>query len=473
MTADELSIRQRLKDDFLHYAPRCLKIRTKAGAIEPLVLNSAQQHIHNALETQLRKTGRVRALILKGRQQGCSTYTEGRFYWKVTHRRGVKAFILTHLDDATNNIFGMAKRYHEYCPDLVKPITSASNARELIFNKLESGYKVATAGSQGAGRSDTIQYFHGSEVAFWPHAQSHVEGALQAVPNEPGTEIILESTSAGAQGKFWEMCQAAESGQSQYQLVFVPWFWQQEYREPVPPDFEPTTDEAAYAEEYGLDNEQLQWRRSKVAELGSVEKFRREYPATPEEAFRADVQGALWTRKLIDPYRVTTAPDLQRIVVAIDPAGTHNAKSDETGIGATGLGYDNRAYVLEDVSGRYSPKEWASKAIAVYTRLKADRIVAESNYGGEMVQEVIHSIDPNVPVTLVSATRGKAVRAEPIVGLYEQGRVSHVGTHVTLEDQQCSWIPGKSEYSPDRIDWLVWSITDLIIKHNEPRLRTL
>lgn len=247
MDAREKRIRQHLKDCFDHYAPKCLRIRTKAGAIAPLALNSAQRYIHERLEDQLRRVGRIRALVLKGRQQGCSTYVEGRFYHKVTHRRGVRAYILAHEDESSAGIFEMAKRYHEHCPELVKPHTKASNAKELIFDLLDSGYQVGTAGNKAAGRSKTFQYFHGSEVAFWPHAAKHVRGALQAVPNEPGTEIILESTSDGAQGKFYEMCMDALAGVGQYELIFVPWFWQQEYREPVPEGFERTSDEEAYA----------------------------------------------------------------------------------------------------------------------------------------------------------------------------------------------------------------------------------
>src|SRR6202000_1399634 len=109
-------------------------------------------------------------------------------------------------------LFGMAKRFYEHCPEVVRPSLEASNAKELIFDKLESGYKVGTAGSKGVGRSDTIQLFRGSEVAYWPNAATHVAGALQAVPDEPGTEIILESTSAGRQGLFDDMCAAALRG---------------------------------------------------------------------------------------------------------------------------------------------------------------------------------------------------------------------------------------------------------------------
>lgn len=287
----ERRIRQRLKDDFTHYAPRCLRIRTKTGSVESFTLNEAQRYIHDRLERQLAETGKVRALILKGRQQGASTYVEGRFYWKVSHRKGVQAYILTHVDDATANLFGMAKRYHEHCPEMVKPSTRASNAKELIFDRLDSGYKVGTAGSKGAGRSATIQLFHGSEVAYWPNAETHVAGALQAVPDAPGSEVILESTSDGPKGMFYDLCMAAAAGESEYQLIFVPWFWQSEYRKEPPKGFELTPSDRDYKAAHGLDDHQMAWRRAKLIELGGLENFQREYPATITEAFTVNPAG--------------------------------------------------------------------------------------------------------------------------------------------------------------------------------------
>ena len=237
MDAKEKQIRQRLKDDFLHYAAKCLKIRTKAGKVLPFELNVAQQYIHKRVEEQRAKTGKVRAIILKGRQQGCSTYVEGRFYWRVSHSKGVRAFILTHEDDATSNLFELAERYHQNCPSLVKPSTGASNAKELYFDKLDSGYKVGTAGNKAVGRSSTVQLFHGSEVGFWPNAQQHAAGIIQAIPDEPGTEAFLESTANGIGNYFHQQWQAAEAGTSEYIAIFVPWYWQPEYRKDTPVDF--------------------------------------------------------------------------------------------------------------------------------------------------------------------------------------------------------------------------------------------
>src|SRR5215813_11001499 len=176
--------------DYLVFAAQHLRIRTKSGAIAPFVLNRAQRFIHEKLEAQNTGIGKVRALILKGRQQGCSTYIAGRFYHRSSRNRGQRVFILTHEEQATQNLFEIVSRFHEYC--LVKPSTGTDNARELTFDRLDSGYRVGTAGTRGIGRSSTLQLFHGSEVAFWPFAETHLAGILQAVADRPGTEAVKE-----------------------------------------------------------------------------------------------------------------------------------------------------------------------------------------------------------------------------------------------------------------------------------------
>ncbi len=178
-----------------------------------------------------------------------------------------------------------------------------------------------------------------------------------------------------------------------------------------------------------------------------------------------DVDGALWTRDLLEASRVQ--PDVsrafRRVVVAVDPAGGSNRGNAETGIIVAGVGQDGHAYVLQDLSGRYSPERWAYTAITAYQDYGADRIVAERNYGGEMVEATIRSVSQNVPVRMVSASRGKAVRAEPVVALFEQRRVHLAGHHLGLEDQLCGWDPMGSAASPDRLDALVWAVTDLML----------
>ncbi len=188
-----------------------------------------------------------------------------------------------------------------------------------------------------------------------------------------------------------------------------------------------------------------------------------------------EVEGALWTRAMIEQARrdskgqpLTQAPPMKRIVVAIDPAVTAKEESNLTGIVCAGLGEDGRGYILSDSSARYSPDAWARKALAQYDSLKADRIIAEGNQGGDLVRHTISTQRPNAPITIVHAKQGKSARAEPIAALYEQGRISHVGTFPDLEDQMCTWEPLGDMPSPDRIDAMVWAFTALMINRPVP-----
>lgn len=174
-----------------------------------------------------------------------------------------------------------------------------------------------------------------------------------------------------------------------------------------------------------------------------------------------DVEGALWTRSMIENARVTTAPaHLIRVVVGVDPAVTNTDDSDSTGIVVAGIGNDMQYYVLDDRSLKASPDAWARVAVNAYQDWKADKIVAETNNGGDMVTLLMQQVDRCVSVKKVTATRGKQLRAEPISSLYEQGRVHHVGYFADLETEMCEWTP-TSNNSPDRLDALVWALTEL------------
>ena len=180
-----------------------------------------------------------------------------------------------------------------------------------------------------------------------------------------------------------------------------------------------------------------------------------------------DTPNALWTREGIEACRVRQAPQLRRIVVAIDPAVSSGRDADETGIVVAGLGEDGLGYVLEDGSERLRPEAWAARAIALYRRYQADRVVGESNNGGDLVEATLRAVDRAVSYKAVRASRGKAVRAEPVAALYEQGRVKHRGAFPALEDQMCAFASdfdrGRAGYSPDRVDALVWALTELMI----------
>lgn len=326
MTEEERQIRQRLKDDTKHYAAKCLKIRSKSGEIIPLHFNTAQNHIDQKLNEQLEKEGKVRALILKGRQQGCSTYVGGRFFQKTTHKKGVLAFILTHQYDATDGLFEMVNRFYDNCPSLVKPHLGTSNAKELRFDLLDSGYKLGTAGNKGVGRGFTIQLFHGSEVAFWENAAFLVAGVMQAIPNADGTEVILESTANGTGNYFHEQWQTAERGESEYIAIFVPWFWQIEYRKPVASPLVLDEEESILKEAYQLDDMQLNWRRAKIVELSTGGRdgkklFKQEYPCNAQEAFQESNEESFIQSELVVQARKTQITDnFGALIVAVDPA---------------------------------------------------------------------------------------------------------------------------------------------------------
>jgi phage terminase large subunit-like protein len=188
-----------------------------------------------------------------------------------------------------------------------------------------------------------------------------------------------------------------------------------------------------------------------------------------------DTEGSLWQRDVIDRCRVPSVPELRRIVVAIDPAMSSNAASDETGIVAAGRGADGLIYVLADWSCRARPDVWAQRAVMLYQEMRAQMIVAEVNAGGEMVERILRQIAPHVFFKPVRALRGKTERALPVAALYEQGRVRHVGALSQLEDQMCRFGGnGFNSGSPDRVDALVWAVTELSeVARGEPRVRVL
>lgn len=185
-----------------------------------------------------------------------------------------------------------------------------------------------------------------------------------------------------------------------------------------------------------------------------------------------DVQGALWTADMIDAQRLRIAPDLQRVVVAVDPSGTKgDGGGDDIGIVVAGRGVDGRFYVIEDASCNLSPDGWAKRVAQTFDKWRADRVVAEANFGGAMVEAVLRTAARHLPIKMVTASRGKVVRAEPIAALYEQGKVSHCGELSALEDQMCSMTGAGyvGEGSPDRADALVWALTEI----SGPRVSSL
>lgn len=286
MSVDTKAILRRLFDDFGYYAEKTLKIRTKKGTVEPLALNEAQRRLVKIADDQWAREGKVRVIVLKARQMGLSTAIGAWIFHKVSMRKAERAVVVTHHADSTKALFEMTKRFYDALPDILKPSTKYSSRKELLFDRLDSGYVVATAGGENIGRGQTIRFAHLSETAFWPagKAREQFNGLLQTIPDAEGSAIFIESTANGVSGLFWETWQAAVKGENGFVPVFLPWFIQDEYRGDVSPTFVRTPEEQGLVDDLGLDDEQLAWRRRKIAEVGR-DLFMQEYPSTPEEAF--------------------------------------------------------------------------------------------------------------------------------------------------------------------------------------------
>jgi hypothetical protein len=225
----------------------------------------------------------------------------------------------------------MAKRFYEHFPLKALFKTKEDSATSLYFETTGSGYRVGTAGNKSVGRSHTIQLFHGSETAFWPHAEEHASGILQAVPDKNKTFVIFESTANGIGNFFHSKYTDCLSPNSDFDLVFIPWYWQDEYVRDVPEDFIVSDVELKLKELYGLTDKQLSWRRNKISELHTSgidgdKKFKQEYPCTPEEAFIATsydsyldvelIKSAMSHNDYVEAYGAT--------ILGIDPSGSGN-----------------------------------------------------------------------------------------------------------------------------------------------------
>lgn len=287
----------------MDYIENCLKIKTKSGTVVPFRLNDAQRKLYAVAKRQQDDGKPVRLIILKARQLGFSTLTEGLIFHACATRKNVNALIVAHREDATANLFRMSKLFYDELPAPVKPMLRASNAQELVFENpsklrserearpgLRSRIRCATAGGRGIGRSDTLQCVHLSEYAFWPDGAdgkaSTLAGILQAVPSLPGTMVVIESTANGFED-FKERWDAAVAGENDFEPVFFAWFENPDYSMPVVPGTEWTPEERDLKATYQLTDEQLQWRRWCIANNcgGSLDMFRQEYPTSPGEAF--------------------------------------------------------------------------------------------------------------------------------------------------------------------------------------------
>lgn len=281
------------KEDFASFAEEQIQIITKDASqgFVPFRLNEAQRYITDQLSQQLKETGKVRAIILKARQQGISTYCAGRVFWKSYFSPYSRSVILAHDSATSDALFNMSKGLIRNMSGILKPEELRSNAKEIILKspsfkdkEATASYRLYTAGSPEAGRGTTPTILHASEVAFWQHDEKILAGLFQGISQAAGTEVILESTANGATGEFYRLWRGAVAGENEYLPIFLPWYMTSEYRRPAPEGMELTEEEEKLRDTYDLDNDQLYWRRLKVAEGGEL-KFKQEYPAHADEAF--------------------------------------------------------------------------------------------------------------------------------------------------------------------------------------------
>lgn len=273
------------------YIEKYIKIRDKAGKIIDLKINQGQQKLYDAIKKQYNEGKPIRIIVLKARQIGFSTLTESIIFKNTATKFNVNSGIITHKEEATTNLFNMSKRMYDNLPDDMKPSLKRSNAKELIFDNdegtgLKSKIKCMTAGSSGVGRSDTFNYLHISELAFWGNnAKETTIGLFQAVPNLPNTMIVIESTANGFE-YFKELWDMAVKGESDFVPVFVGWNELDDYKMPYT-GFELTDYEKNLQRIYNLSLEQLSWRRWCIKNNcgGDEQQFKQEYPINPQEAF--------------------------------------------------------------------------------------------------------------------------------------------------------------------------------------------
>jgi len=285
------------QNNFTDFASDNIKIITKDArrGFVNFTFNDCQKKITEILDEQLATNGKVRAIILKARQQGISTYCAGRVFWKTYFTPHARSVVMAHDSATSDALFNMSRNIIRNMDSLYKPTELRSNAKEIVISsphfkkdatgeKPVSSYRLYTAGSPEAGRGTTPTIAHLSEIAFWQHDEKILAGLFQGISEAPGTEVILESTANGAQGEFYRLWRGALNGENEYTPIFLPWFTTSEYYREPPEDFERSSEEELLVEDHNLNNGQLYWRRLKIAEGGEL-KFRQEYPATPDEAF--------------------------------------------------------------------------------------------------------------------------------------------------------------------------------------------
>ena len=405
------------KADRPSFAADALKIRPKDGALRRFIFNSVQRNLDAALDAQRAELGMVRAIVLKARQMGVSTYVNCRFYHRMRHDPGYRTLIMTHREDATDNLAGMIKRFHEHDPD--PPPLVARGKSALAFAN-DSAITVATAGAQvtGTGVSFTHQLGHLSELALWQSASAHLTGIFPTFPDVPGSEIIIESTARGVSGPFYQMAQDARRGQGDYILLFYPWFEHETYSRETPAGWVAPEEFREMGEEFKLTREQLYWAYVENMEFAALDgsdrdevswRFRQEYPATIDEAFRAGRKGGFVPSSIVAKARARLNPlqaDMPLIIgcdFATGGGGGDSEQPDSSVDRADGVHgtEDGDANVFIARRGRSAGRELydrfrdrntlsvANRLQEVIGRLHPDRVFMDRGGGGAAVFDIL------------------------------------------------------------------------------------
>ena len=391
------AVRAKLRD-FDYYREKFLRVRPRQGGERvPFRLNSAQTVLHARIEHERKLFGMVRALIPKARRMGVSTYIGGRYFHHTATERGRRAQVVAHRSDSATNLHREVKQFYEGLPPAIRPHLGASNARELIFDKLESLYKVASADGGDIGRSDDFHLLHLSEAAFFDSTEDLSSGLLQTVQNLPGTEIAMESTGNGQSGMFYTMCEEASRQQNRgpWRLHFLPWSVMPEYRTAVPFGWVAPKDFAEYARLHGLDNEQLYWfwlQNYTIATMngGQPETIhrltRQEYPAVYSECFMADSTLDFFPASLVAAAMTNkAAPSAGALkILAVDPAGDGQDKPFVCDRQGTAIG----ARVWGELASRdYNVQaDWLK---ATYERFEMDVIAIDATGTGKGLVDAV------------------------------------------------------------------------------------
>lgn len=332
--AERSKVKAKLRD-FDYYREKFLRIRPREGGERvPFVMNSAQRLLHAKLEAERQEFGRVRALIPKARRMGVSTYIGGRFFHQVATRFGRRAQVVAHRGDSAANLHREIKEFCNGLPPPLRPSVGATNSYEVVFDKLKSLYKVASAEGGDIGRSDDFHLLHLSEAAFFDNTEDLSSGLMQTVQPLPGTEIVQESTGNGQSGMFYNMCEqaAADRNKGLWRIHFLPWTCMPEYQAETPLAWKAPTEFEEYARMHGLTREQLYWfwtQNYTVATMngGQPEVIhrltRQEFPATYNECFMADSTLDFFPASVVAAAMAAKpSPNAGALkILAVDPAG--------------------------------------------------------------------------------------------------------------------------------------------------------